>query len=76
MLRNVLVLGVVAALVTLSCAHVVSDMPRRAALPASQTGGPIVWRHWGAEAFAEAERENKIVLVDVGIEGCTACRWR
>ncbi len=36
---------------------------------------PIAWRAWDASAFEDAKREDKLVLVDVGIEGCTACRW-
>ena len=42
---------------------------------APQAGPPIVWSKWGGEAFARAKREHKLLLVDVGIEGCTACRW-
>ena len=35
---------------------------------------PVQWTTWGQEAFERAKREDKIVLVDVGLEGCTACR--
>lgn len=35
----------------------------------------IEWREWGAEAFAEAREQDRLILVDVGIEGCVACRW-
>lgn len=35
----------------------------------------IAWRTWGPDVFAEARRHARLVLVDVGIEGCTACRW-
>src|SRR5262249_26531187 len=35
----------------------------------------IAWQPWGPAAFAQAAREHKIVVVDVGIEGCTACRY-
>ncbi|MDH3641413.1 MAG: DUF255 domain-containing protein [Gammaproteobacteria bacterium] len=34
----------------------------------------IAWQPWGPEAFAHAARHNKLVFIDVGIEGCTACR--
>lgn len=37
--------------------------------------GAVEWREWGAEAFAEARGQDRLVLVDVGIEGCVACRW-
>lgn len=36
---------------------------------------PIEWHAWSAASFEAARAQNKIVLVDVGIEGCTACRW-
>lgn len=36
---------------------------------------PVAWQAFSADAFARARREHKLVLVDVGIEGCTACRW-
>ena len=36
---------------------------------------PIVWQSFGPGAFATAQRENKLVMVDVGIEGCTACNY-
>lgn len=49
-----------------------ADAPR--ALRA-QPGETVQWHGWGDEAFAKAKREGKLVLVDVGIEGCTACRW-
>ncbi|HEY1960189.1 MAG TPA: DUF255 domain-containing protein [Polyangiaceae bacterium] len=42
---------------------------------APQSGPPIVWSKWGRDAFARAKSEHKLVMVDVGIEGCTACRW-
>jgi uncharacterized protein YyaL (SSP411 family) len=34
----------------------------------------IDWQPWGAAAFATAASQNKLVFIDVGIEGCTACR--
>jgi len=33
---------------------------------------PVHWRPWGPEAFAEAEADNKPVLLSVGY---TACHW-
>ena len=35
----------------------------------------IAWQAWSADAFAQAQREDRMIIVDVGIEGCTACRW-
>ncbi|RMG98374.1 MAG: thioredoxin domain-containing protein [Deltaproteobacteria bacterium] len=48
--------------------------------PAAATSRPegrdgIAWHTWSKAAFEQARREDKLVLVDVGIEGCTACRW-
>lgn len=34
---------------------------------------PIQWRQWGAEAFADAQRENKPVLLDIGAVWCHWC---
>ncbi|HEY1954664.1 MAG TPA: DUF255 domain-containing protein [Polyangiaceae bacterium] len=36
---------------------------------------PIAWHRFGPAAFDEARRSGKIVMVDAGIEGCSACRW-
>lgn len=35
----------------------------------------IRWQDWSAEAFTEAQANNKLILVNVGHEGCTACRF-
>lgn len=35
----------------------------------------IQWQQFEAAAFDRARRERKVVFVEVGIEGCTACRW-
>src|SRR5438094_2853685 len=34
---------------------------------------PIHWRQWGEEAFAEARRQNKPVLLDIGAVWCHWC---
>ena len=34
----------------------------------------ISWQPWAAQTFANARRDNKPIFIDVGIEGCTACR--
>jgi hypothetical protein len=33
----------------------------------------IDWHHWELDAFEAAEAQNKIILVNVGMEGCAAC---
>ena len=43
--------------------------------PSTGASASIEWVPWGADAFERARAEGKMVLVDVGIEGCTACRW-
>lgn len=39
------------------------------------TAPGIEWRPFSDDVFEVARREGKLVLLDVGIEGCTACRW-
>jgi len=34
----------------------------------------VDWQEWSAETFAAARMQNKLIFVDVGMEGCTACR--
>ena len=42
---------------------------------AAPSGPQITWQKWSPEAFAKAKRENKMILLSVGIEVCFACRW-
>ena len=35
----------------------------------------IRWQDWGKAPFEQARQADKLVILDVGIEGCTACRW-
>lgn len=35
----------------------------------------IDWQDWGSAPFERARYDNKMILIDVGMEGCTACRW-
>ncbi len=35
----------------------------------------IRWQNWSSEAFTEARENNKLILINVGHEGCTACRF-
>ena len=37
------------------------------------TAGTIAWHHWELDAFATAKTQDKIILVNVGMEGCAAC---
>ena len=30
----------------------------------------IEWHNWESESFEKASQENKMILVDVGMEGC------
>jgi hypothetical protein len=52
-----------------------SRAPEPKAPASASASRSIAWRAWDASAFDDARREGKLVLVDVGIEGCTACRW-
>jgi uncharacterized protein YyaL (SSP411 family) len=44
-----------------------------ASLPLTAAGTNVRWYSWGAEAFAAAERDDKLILLDVGTEWCSAC---
>lgn len=35
----------------------------------------IQWQEWGKTPFETAQQTDKLIILDVGIEGCTACRW-
>ena len=35
----------------------------------------IRWQEWGKAPFEQARQTDKLIILDVGIEGCTACRW-
>ncbi|WP_370298447.1 DUF255 domain-containing protein, partial [Pontibacterium sp.] len=35
--------------------------------------GGIEWQAWEKAAFDKAKAENKLILINVGMEGCTAC---
>ncbi len=35
----------------------------------------IAWQQWAKAPFLQARAEDKMILLDVGMEGCTACRW-
>src|SRR5690606_30691738 len=36
-------------------------------------GNPVHWHPWGPEAFAEAERTNRPILLSVGYAACHWC---
>lgn len=65
-------LGLVAmAALLVSCGR--PPRAERATTPARAAA--IDWQPWGLDVFERARREDRLILVDVGIEGCTACRW-
>ena len=39
----------------------------------SVTAQTIDWNHWELDAFEAAKAQDKIILVNVGMEGCAAC---
>lgn len=60
----------------LGCLCLVSVTAGAAKNGAAAPSGPqITWQKWSPEAFAQAKRENKMILLSVGIEVCFACRW-
>ena len=44
-------------------------------VPLSAQPDAIRWQQWGKAPFEQAEQTGKLIILDVGIEGCTACRW-
>jgi len=42
-------------------------------LSATSAAETIDWHDWELEAFEAARTQNKIIIVDVGMEGCAAC---
>ncbi len=46
-------------------------------LTASLSADPVAirWQQWGKTPFEKAQQTDKLIILDVGIEGCTACRW-
>lgn len=41
----------------------------------AESPSEINWQKWGLSPFQQAKSEDKMIILDVGIEGCTACRW-
>ena len=39
----------------------------------SSQGEEIPWQDWTITPFAQAKKQNKMILVNVGMEGCAAC---
>ena len=35
----------------------------------------ILWQEWSASTFSQAKAKNRLILINVGHEGCTACRF-
>lgn len=50
-----------------------SSQAIQAAASANSKAGGVEWLSWQAESFAKAKREGKLILINVGMEGCTAC---
>lgn len=44
-------------------------------LPNSWAGEEILWQEWSSSTFAQAKNKNRLILINVGHEGCTACRF-
>lgn len=63
--------------IALLCACCISDsaLAGKNKETITQTTGHIAWKKWGLDAFEQAKREHKMLLVNVGIEVCFACRW-
>ncbi len=44
-------------------------------VPMMSMATEISWQKWSKSVFEQASRENKMILVNVGIEVCYACKW-
>lgn len=58
----------------LLCTSPFAAAAKRSEAP-QQSGPHIVWNKWAPETFERAKRENKMLLINVGIEVCFACHW-
>mgnify|MGYP000020553880 FL=1 len=56
---------------SISLAFIVSIATSHAATFGHEDG--IQWQPWAKSTFAKAKAENKLLLINVGMEGCTAC---
>lgn len=45
------------------------------ALPNTWASEEIRWQEWSASTFSQAKAKNRLILINVGHEGCTACRF-
>ena len=61
----------------LLCAHVaLADSPLRdhpSPYLAMHADDPVAWQLWGPQAFAQAQRENKLIFVSSGYYACHWC---
>jgi len=44
-------------------------------LPNTWADEGIRWQEWSSSTFAQAKNKNRLILINVGHEGCTACRF-
>jgi len=44
-------------------------------LPTTWAAEAIQWQPWSAATFTQAKTEQRLILINVGHEGCTACRF-
>src|SRR4051812_7022019 len=62
-----------AVVFTTTCATPTPSPP--AAATTTTAAKTLQWQWWSSAVFEQAKKEHKLVFVDAGIEGCTACRW-
>jgi uncharacterized protein YyaL (SSP411 family) len=81
-LRFVFLIALVPSLVAAGCASsqpTAADSTAPATAPTAaataKSNAVIAWNEWAPEPFERAAQTGKLVVVDVGMEGCTACRW-
>ncbi|CAA0100834.1 Uncharacterised protein [BD1-7 clade bacterium] len=60
-------------LITLLFALILQSAGAQAAVEHFNKKGGIQWRSWDKSAFEAARKANKLILINVGMEGCAAC---
>lgn len=69
------ILGTALALSAAACGHGAEMAEPPTAAGGETEAREVDWQTWGPAAFDRARAEDRLILVDVGIEGCVACRW-
>jgi uncharacterized protein YyaL (SSP411 family) len=72
--RRPTLVALLLALAPLSASCLPATETRVELAPPQEPAPETKWLTWGPDVFERAKKDGRIVLVDAGIEGCTACR--